>query len=104
MYMTNVPPCRAATRSHGMGVLEFSAGCPVAIKIHEDSWRLVNENPDIAAAADAAVTPGTITTRIPAAVKYAASSPILPKTKGSPPFKRTTCSPRFARVASSSFI
>ena len=78
MYITMVPPGSAPTFSHGTGVFESSAACPVARNTHEEECRLVSEKPDKAAAAEAAVTPGMITAGMPAADRYSASSPLLP--------------------------
>src|SRR3954469_2027535 len=51
-----------------------------------------------------AVTPGTTSNGMPAALSASASSPPRPKTNGSPPLRRTTVCPRRARSISSSLI
>jgi large exoprotein involved in heme utilization and adhesion len=55
--------------------------------------RSVSDKPSDAAAAEAAVTPGTTATEIPAASSASISSLARPNTMGSPPFSRTTCLP-----------
>ena len=60
-------------------------------KVTAWAWsRWVRGMPAEAAQARAAVTPGTTKTGTPAARTASSSSPPRPKTKGSPPFNRTT--------------
>ncbi len=58
--------------------------------------RWVRGRPNWAAAAQAAVTPGTISDAKPCWRNAWASSPTRPKMEGSPPFSRTTLRPRRA--------
>jgi len=55
--------------------------------------RCVTGMPAYAGTATAALTPGTTSNGMPACTSAAASSPPRPKTKGSPPFSRTTRHP-----------
>ena len=66
--------------------------------------RWVTGMPAQAGAATALLTPGTTSNGTPAATSASASSPPRPKTKGSPPLRRTTARPSSALRTSRALI
>ncbi len=69
---------------------------PVTTAKDEARPRCVTGMPAAAGTAMAALTPGTTSTATPARAHASISSPPRPKTKGSPPLRRTTSLPRRA--------
>ncbi len=104
MRITRVPPARASA-SQSVSVVPFAGSSwPVTIVTLVDAPRCVTGMPAYAGAAIALVMPGTTSNGTPAAMHASASSPPRPKTKGSPPFNRTTDAPVRPRSTSSALI
>ena len=80
------------------------SSCPVTTTKPVASPRCVTGMPAAAGAATALVTPGTTSTGIPASAHARTSSDPRPRRKGSPPLRRATRSPRWARSTISALI
>src|ERR1019366_901698 len=98
-----VPPERTKADQSCAGIVP-SAPCPVTKCTERATSRCVRGTCKLAAAAQAAVTPGTTVTGTPAARREASSSPPRPNTNGSPPFSRTTWAPDRASRTISALI
>ena len=98
-------PGNRASASQSIALSSFAgSSCPVTNATAPASSRWVTGIPAYAGAATPEVTPGTTSKATPAADSASASSPPLPKTNGSPPFRRTTLLPSFAFATRSSSI
>ncbi len=96
MRITRVPPARASASQSGAPASAPGAPPtrPVTTVTDEATPRWVTGMPATAGAANAEVTPGTTSNGMPACTSASTSSPPRPKTKGSPPLRRTTTSAR----------
>jgi len=86
----------AVARRAQSGAAPSPHAWPVTTANDAATPRRVKGMPAAAGAATADVTPGTTSQGMPAAASASTSSPPRPKTNGSPPFSRTTRSPRRA--------
>mgnify|MGYP003653901620 CR=1 FL=1 len=84
----------------GSGTAYPSWRCPVVSTSVSMLPRSVRLWPTLAAAAQTAVMPGTMSNGMPLALRAAVSSVLRAKTPGSPHFNRTTRCPRLAAATS----
>ena len=87
---TMVPPTRAMAPQSTSDRSFVGSSWPVTIVTDVDEYRRVTGMPAYAGAAIADVMPGTTSAGIPASRSTSSSSAPRAKTKGSPPFRRTT--------------
>jgi len=102
IYTTKVVSGSAAFSATNRGSVPPFLECPVKNLTLVATPRWVSGIPSSAAIPEAEVIPGITSTLIPCCCRKSISSPPLPKTRGSPPFSRTTLAPASAKLRSSS--
>ena len=100
MSTTSVPPVAASASQSTADSAFVGSSWPVTNETDETCSRWVTGIPAAPAPATAEVMPGTTSKGMALAARCCISSPPRPKTKGSPPFSRTTVLPALASSTS----